>query len=87
MTTTPPPTSPPTAPPTRRPLWVRFVLLGASRRPLARKCVWILLFLAVCCAAATLWYRPIVGAAALFMLGAILYDRAIAWVDRFGTWK
>ena len=83
--TAPPP--PPTPPPTRRPLWVRAVLLGAGRRPLARKCVWILLFLAVCCGAAALWYPPVVAAALLFMLGALLYDRAIAWVDRYGTWN
>ena len=78
------------------PRWVRIVLWKTERRA-ARRCVWLSLLGAVVsgavsiCFVIAVWAWKVAAAAALLaalcMLAAILYDRAVKWVDRHGTWS
>jgi hypothetical protein len=78
------------------PTWVR-VVLWKTGRSTARTCVWLSLFAAMVCGTVAIcllisnWALRVAAGSGiftvLFAIGAIVYDRAIAWVDRKGTWS
>lgn len=79
-TTSPTPTRPPW------PWWVRWVLWGSSTRRLASMCRAVAIVLALLAGVACLRYPPAGAAMAILLLAALLYDRALVWVDRHNAW-
>ena len=68
------------------PWWVRAALKGAPTRRRAVLCRAAALGLAVGFGAAAFWRPEFAGGMVVMLVAALLYDRALAWVDRHDAW-